>query len=54
MNPQVNAILEHIYAVFTNMLHTAELDMAESVNASDINIFLADAACAIRSTHHAV
>ncbi len=28
--------------------------MAELVNASDINIFLADAAWAIRSTHHTV
>jgi hypothetical protein len=40
--------------VFTKMLCTAELDMAESVNASAINIFLADAAWAIHSTHHTV
>jgi hypothetical protein len=53
-NPQANAILERIHAVFTNMLCTAKLDMAESVNASNINIFLADAAWAIRSTHHTV
>jgi hypothetical protein len=51
-NPQRNAILERIHAVFTKVLRTAELDMAELVNASDINIFLADAAWAIRSTHH--
>jgi hypothetical protein len=50
----VNAILERIHAVFTNMLRTAEYDMAESVNASDIDILLADAALAIRSTHHTV
>jgi hypothetical protein len=43
-NPQANAILERMHAVFTNMLRTAELDMAELVNASDINIFLSDAA----------
>jgi hypothetical protein len=43
-----------MHAVFTNMLRTAKLDMAESVNASDINIFLADAAWAIRSTYHTV
>jgi hypothetical protein len=43
-NPTANAILERIYAVFTNMLHTAELNMAELVNASDINVFLSDAA----------
>jgi hypothetical protein len=53
-NPQANAILERIHIVFTNMLRTAKLDMAESVNASDINIFLADATWAIRSTHHTV
>ncbi len=40
--------------MFTNMLRTAKLDMAELVNASDIDIFLADAAWAIRSTHHTV
>jgi hypothetical protein len=43
-----------MHAVFTNMLCTAELDMAELVNASDINIFLADAAWAICSTYHIV
>jgi hypothetical protein len=53
-NPQANAILEHIHAVFTNVLRTAELDMAKSTNASDIDIFLADAAWAICSTHHTV
>jgi hypothetical protein len=36
------------------MLRTAELDMAELVNASDNDIFLADAAWAIHSTHHTV
>jgi hypothetical protein len=53
-NPQANAILERIHAVFTNMLRTAEPDMAELVNASDIDIFLADATWAICSTHHTV
>jgi hypothetical protein len=53
-NSTANAILERIHAVFTNMLRTAELDMAKSVNASDIDIFLADAAWAIYSTHHTV
>jgi hypothetical protein len=56
-NPTANAILERIHAVFTNMLHTAELaklDMAESVNSSDMDIFLADVAWAICSTHHTV
>jgi hypothetical protein len=45
-----NAILEHIHAVFTNMLRTAKLNMAKSVNACNINIFLSDAAWA----HHTV
>jgi hypothetical protein len=53
-NPQANAILEHIYAVVMNMLCTAEINMADSVKKSDINVFLSDAAWAIRSTHHTV
>jgi hypothetical protein len=36
------------------MLCTAELDMAKLVNASDINVFLSDAAWANCSTHHTV
>ncbi len=36
------------------MLCTAELDKAKTVNASDIDIFLADAAWASCSTHHTV
>jgi hypothetical protein len=39
-NPQANAILERIHAVLGNMLCTSELDMAESVKASDIDVFL--------------
>jgi hypothetical protein len=53
-NPTANAILECIHAVFTNMLRTATLDMAKLVNACDIDVFLSDAAWAIRSTHHTV
>jgi hypothetical protein len=53
-SPQANAILEHINAVFTKMLRTAELDMANLVKASDIDIFLSDAAWAICSIHHTV
>ncbi len=53
-NRTANAILEHIHAVFANMLHTAELDMEKLVNASDIDIFLEDAAWAICSTHQTV
>jgi hypothetical protein len=37
-----------------NMLCTAEIDMANSVKPSDINIFLSDAAWAICFTYHTV
>ena len=43
-NPQANAILEHIHAVIANMLCTSKLDMAELAKASDIDVFLSDAA----------
>ncbi len=43
-----------MHAVFTSMLRTAKLDMAKLVNASDIDIFLADAAWANCSTYHTV
>ncbi len=36
------------------MLRTSELDMAESVKTSDINVFLSDAAWAVRFTYHTV
>jgi hypothetical protein len=50
----VNAILERIHAVLGNILRTSELNMAESVKASGIDIFLSDAAWAVRSTYHTV
>jgi hypothetical protein len=53
-NPQANAILERIHAVLGNMLCTSELDMAEMVKPSDIDVFLSDAAWAICSTYHTV
>jgi hypothetical protein len=53
-NPQANAILERIHGVLGNMLCTSELNMAESVKASDINVFLSDAAWVICSTYHTV
>jgi hypothetical protein len=36
------------------MSRTSELDMVESVKASDIDIFLSDAAWALCSTYHTV
>jgi hypothetical protein len=53
-NLQTNAILEHIHGVLGNMLRTSEHNMAESVKASDIDVFLSDAAWAVRSTYHTV
>ncbi len=51
-NPQANAILEHIHAVLGNMLCTSELHMAKTMKASDIDVFLSDAAWAVCSTYH--
>jgi hypothetical protein len=53
-NPQANAILERIHGVLRNMLRTSKLDMADSVKPSDIDVFLSDAAWAVRSTYHTV
>jgi hypothetical protein len=53
-NPQANGILEYVHQVLEQMLRTAELDMADSVNPDDINIFLDNTARAIRSTYHTV
>jgi hypothetical protein len=36
------------------MLRTSELDMAEAVKPSDIDVFLSNAAWAIHSTYHTV
>jgi hypothetical protein len=36
------------------MLHTSKLNMAERVKASDIDVFLSDAAWAVCSTYHTV
>jgi hypothetical protein len=36
------------------MLHTAELDMADSVTPNDVDVFLDNAAWAICSTYHMV
>ncbi len=36
------------------MLRTSELDMAETVKPSDVDVFLSDAAWAIHSTYHTV
>ncbi len=53
-NPQANAMLERVHQFIMAMLHTAEIDMADSVDASDIDTFLTNVAWAIRSTYHTV
>ena len=37
-----------------NMLRASEIDKADSVKTSDIDVFLTDAAWAIHSTYHTV
>ncbi len=46
--------MEHVYQVLGQMLRTAELDMADSITPDDVNVFLDNAAWAIRSTYHTV
>jgi hypothetical protein len=53
-NPRANGILERVYQVLGQMLHTAELDMADSVTPDDVDVFLDNAAWAICSTYHTV
>jgi hypothetical protein len=53
-NPQANGILEHVHQVLGRMLCTAELDMSDSVTPNDVDVFLDNAAWAIRSTYHTV
>ncbi len=53
-NPGANGILEHVHQVLGQMLHTAELDMADSVTPNDVDVFLDNAAWAICSTYHTV
>jgi hypothetical protein len=53
-NPQANGILERVHQVLGQMLRTAELDMVDSVTPNDVNVFLDNAAWAIRSTYHTV
>jgi hypothetical protein len=53
-NPQANGILERVHQVLGQMLHTAELDMADLVTPDDVDVFLDNATWAIRSTYHMV
>ncbi len=53
-NPQANAICERIHQIFETMMHTSEIDMANSVDPSNIDTFIDNAAWAIYSTYHTV
>jgi hypothetical protein len=53
-NPQANAILERVHQVLMAMVRTAELDMADTVEPSDVADFLTNAAWAICSSYHTV
>jgi hypothetical protein len=53
-NSQANAVLKCLHQVLGQMLHTAEIDMAESVTPNDVDVFLDNAAWAICSTYHTV
>ncbi len=53
-NLQANVILECMHQVLGHMLHTTEIDIAESVTPDDVNVFLDNVAWAIRSTYHTV
>ena len=51
---QAHALLERVHQVITTLLCTAELDMANTVETSDIDVFLTDATWAMCSTYHTV
>jgi hypothetical protein len=53
-NPRANGILERVHQVLGQMLHTAELDMANSVAPDEVDVLLDNAAWAICSTYHTV
>ena len=54
INPHANAILECTHQVIVNMLCPSKLDMTHTLAEEDISDFLANAPCAICSTHHTV
>jgi hypothetical protein len=53
-NPQANGILECVHQGLRQMLHTAEVDMADSVTPNDVDVFLDNSAWAICSTYYTV
>eukprot|EP00804_Cyclotella_cryptica_P022258 CCRYP_017939-RA/>CCRYP_017939-RA protein AED:0.44 eAED:0.44 QI:0/0/0/1/0/0/2/0/155 len=53
-NPQANTILKRVHQTIMAMLCTADSDMDDTVNESDIADFLTNAAWAVHSTYHTV
>ena len=53
-NPQANAVLERIHAVFGDMMRCSGLDNSPTVEPDMIADFISDAAWALRSTYHTV
>ena len=53
-NPQANAIIERIHAVFGDMMRCSNLDNAPTIEPSMVAEFIMNAAWAIRSTYHTV
>ncbi len=52
--PQANAICECVHQVLGTMMCTSKLDMADSVEPTDIDALMDNAAWAICSTYHTV
>ncbi len=46
--------MKRLHQVLAQMLRTSELDMAETITPDDVDVFLDNAAWAIRSTYHTV
>jgi hypothetical protein len=53
-NPQANGIVKRVHQVLGQMLHTAEIDMANSVTPNDVDVCLDNVAWEIFSTYHRV
>jgi hypothetical protein len=50
----VNAILDQVHQTIMGMLHTADIDMADTVNEIDIAEFLTNATWSVCSTYYTV
>ena len=53
-NPLSECYAEWVHKVIVTMLHTAEINKATSAATSDIDVFLTNTTCAIRSTSHTI